>query len=255
MMKTCMAAMAWIALTGITPTPALAAPVYTITGDPGEQTLVAQTPKGALSQTMGEYMARIEAQADFDGDGIADALLSTNCGGNGCPESTFAFVTLKAGTLRVTPIGDALAGRVVDVRGTKFVELTQLAVTRTYVLTGTQAAPYSTQKHLVLHPVIAVEGLAPGAASGTRSFETDVDLDGKRETIQCKIWERWGSLLCALPTPGGVQVLSTGCMRFGPLPTSANGRREFVCNENLVVRFDGKRWMEPKRDPPPRRNP
>lgn len=240
-MKTCLIALAWIALN-----PAVAAPVYTITGEPGSQRLIAQTQKGPLSHPIRDEFASIEAQADFDGDGVADALLSTNCGGNGCPESTYAFVTVKAGALRVIPIGEALEGRVVEWQGARFVELKQPTETRLFVLTGTQAAPFATRKHLVLHPTVAVEGLQPGAAAGTRSFKADVDLDGKPETIECKIWERWGSLLCTLPTPTGVQTLSTGCERFGALPTSMNGRREFVCNTNMVVRFDGKRWAEPK---------
>lgn len=227
--------------------PAAAEPTYALVGEPGEQRLVARTAKGEItSGPLDDYMVLIEKEADFDNDGTPDVLYSTNCGGNGCPESAYAFATVRSGKLALVPIGMATEARVSQDGATWLVELIQEGGSKTFVFATGKAVPYATKTRTVLHALVEVKGEAPHGKGGKRSFKADVDLDGKPETITCTIWERWGSLLCTLPTPTGPQTLSTGCDRFGALPTSTQGRRDFVCNADLVLKFDGTKWNEPK---------
>lgn len=227
--------------------PAAASPVYELVGEPPQQRLVAKTT--VTSAPLNDALALIEAQKDFDGDGVLDALYLTNCGGNGCAQSEYAFATVRDGKLVLAPIGSAANARVIRKGNTWLVELESESGWQTYAFVGGKAVPYATKARTVLHAMVEVKGVAPYEKAAARSFQADVDLDGTPETITCTIWERWGSLLCTLPLGKGGQTLSTGCDRFGALATTSNGRREFVCNADQVVRFDGTRWVEPKPTP------
>ena len=236
-----------LALACLLPATALAAPTYTVEGELGAQKLVVQD--GALAQRWGsdEGLIGVQQQADLDGDGTPDALIYTSCGGNGCA-TDYHLATVRDGKLVVTPI-DSTEGevRLKQVEGRWQLEVDQPGGQKVYVFADGKAALFATDTKRVLATVAEVKGVAPYTTdSPPRSFQADVDLDGKPETITCTIWERWGSLLCTLPTPSGPQTLSTGCDRFGALATTTNGRRDFVCNEDKIVRFDGKAYNEPR---------
>lgn len=246
-MKRLIGALPLFCLIGALGSAAAAAPTYAIVGEPGEQRLVAKTAGGLLkSGPLDDYLALIEAQRDFDGDGVTDALFLTNCGGNGCPESGYSIATVRAGKLLLIRVGFAGDARVVRKGSSWLIELESTEGWKQFAFANGKVVPYATKKRTVLHATVEVKGGAAYSKGPPRSFEVDVDLDGKPETIRCTIWERWGSLLCTLPTPRGPQTLSTGCDRFGALATTSGGRREFVCNADMVVRFDGKRWNEPR---------
>lgn len=229
------------------PLSAVAAPTYTVQGDPGEQKLVVQDG-GSTFTWSNDYSLGLESQGDFNGDGMPDALVWTSCGGNGC-DTSYTFVTLKGGQLVTQPIG-ATRGvlRTKQENGRWFFELDAEGGTEIFVMDGDKPVPYATTKRPVLKALAEVHGPGTEDTEGPdQTFAADVDLDGKPESIRCEVWSRWGSLWCHLPLPGGgTQQLSTGCKRFGSLPTSSNGRREFVCNEDSIVRFNGKAWVEPK---------
>lgn len=230
----------------LAPFAAGAAPTYTIEGEWGEQKLAVAdgSAKGVWAD---EGYVSIQQQADFNGDGTLDALVLSSCGGNGCATAVH-FATLKDGKLTVAPIGETWGeARTKSEKGQWFIELDASGGTEVFVITGLSPTPYATTKRPVLKALAEVHGMgSPETEGPDRTLTTDVDLDGKPDTIRCTVWARWGSLLCELPVAGGVQKLGTGCDRFGALPTTANGRREFVCNEDAIVRFDGKAWVEPK---------
>ncbi|MEZ4472494.1 MAG: hypothetical protein R3F60_17215 [bacterium] len=237
-----------LSLACLLPATALAAPTYSVEGEDGAQKLVVQD--GALAQRWSspDWLLGVKQQADLDGDGVLDALVYTHCGGNGCGGGTFYLATIRGGKLAVTPI-DSTDGevRLKQVEGRWQLEVDEPGGQKVYVFVDGKAVLYATDRKRVLATIAEVKGTTPETTdTKPRSFQADVDLDGKPETITCAIWERWGSLLCTLPTPTGPQTLSTGCDRFGALATTTNGRRDFVCNEDGLVRFDGKAYNEPR---------
>ncbi len=230
------------------PMSSLAAPTYTVEGELGDQRLVVR--EGNATFTWSDDMTvGIERQGDFDGDGRPDAIVWSACGGNGCGSPSYAFVSLKDDRLSVLTIGDSIDGlQARQTDGRWFFELKVEGGSEVFVMDGDKPTPYATTKRPVLKALAEVHGPGTVETEGPdQHLSADVDLDGKPESIRCEVWARWGLLWCHLPLPGGgTQQLGTGCKRFGALPTSSNGRREFVCNEDSVVRFDGKAWVEPR---------
>ncbi|MCA9547074.1 MAG: hypothetical protein KC613_21880 [Myxococcales bacterium] len=223
------------------------APLYEVKENDGLAKLVVTVGGKAIATKIEDASVRVEAVADFDGDGQPDALVANDCMGNGCLV-TSSIVTVKAGKVVVAEIGEAPEpAAVVSVFGAPAVALTDVEGVRTFALHGGKAAEVAYDASPALKPLTTVEGLdgpQTGEAPPPQLLKVDVDGDGKPEAVRCAIWERWGSLVCSLPTPGGgVQELSTGCERFGPLPVMSQGRRMFACGRNQVVRFDGKRWQ------------
>lgn len=229
------------------PTLATAAPGYTVERDEelGMAKLVVKLRSKTLPTSIEDASVRVLAVRDFDGDGQPDALVTSDCGGNGCSESSH-FVTVRNGRPVVAVIGHSFhSPKVIRVLGAQAVQLQTEAWTRTYTLRGATAVLVAEDVAPVLHPITEIKGVGPEYTGRLkkRTFSTKLKGDRKRYTVSCRIWDRWGSLVCTLPTPSGPQELSTGCDRFGDLPLMSRGRRMFVCGRDSVVRFDGKRWV------------
>jgi hypothetical protein len=82
----------------------------------------------------------------------------------------------------------------------------------------------------------------------SETLYADLDTDGKPDQIVCMIWSKEGvATSCTLPLPGGktqdIDLRALFCDRIGVLKTQSNGFRELVCNDNIVMRFDGDLWM------------
>lgn len=189
-------------------------------------------------------MGHIEAVKDFDHDGKLDALLVTSCGGNGCPED-YQIVTLKNDKLVVADIKSDFSIKYVKKdRDQIYIVDQKIDYAHYYVFDGKKLVISKTEK--ALKAIKEVRG--PGVSTDTKPLKTlvfDIDQDKKPDRIVCNVWTRWGSLLCKLPLPDGKrQQSSTGCNRFGVLPSTNNGYHEFVCNFDTVVTFDGSRWVE-----------
>lgn len=195
------------------------------------------------------YAGHIETVKDFDRDGRQDALLVTSCGGNGCPED-YRIVTLKNGKLVIAEIeSDFSIKYVKEERDKTYIVDQKIDYAYYYVFDGKKLVIAKTEKALkaikeVRGPGVRTD-LEPPKPPKTLVF--DIDQDNKPDRIVCDIWARWGSLLCKLPLPDGKhQQFHYGCDRFGVLPSTNNGYHEFVCNFDMIVTFDGSRWVEKK---------
>ena len=60
-------------------------------------------------------------------------------------------------------------------------------------------------------------------ATGDKTLEYDLDLDGNPDRLSCSYWERWGAVSCTLTSSKHGEILiSGGCNRIGILPTTTN---------------------------------
>ena len=74
----------------------------------------------------------------------------------------------------------------------------------------------------------------------TLSIYADMDLDGKKDEIQCRYWARWGDLLCTMiSTQRGEINMPIACDRYGVLDSISNGMKQLVCNRSSIISFDG----------------
>jgi len=209
----------------------------------GGRTLVARVGQTPLNGPT-DGVVVIEKTVDLDHDGTLDALFVMSCGGNGCPE-IWSVATISSGALRVHELGASPQTPTIRDEGAySVIELVGDEDVTGYVLSHGELAVYSRQGRLKLEAIRQIEGAGHSYAEpGTRTLRVDVDGDGKDEIVACEIWPRWGSLMCSLPRGRGEpQRLDLGCDRFGALPTFSHGMREFVCNRDTVIRFDGHSW-------------
>ncbi len=235
-------------------TPARAAPLkWTASGTTliaSDGTVQYRATAGAISGESDDtfQLLAVEAEADFDGDGSMDAVVSLSTGGNCCPSEIF-FVTLKAGKVVPAHIAESWAddAAVGVASGKPTLGLTDSTGAKgVWTFDGNKAVVASAATRHVLVASVEVHGAGQALTDpGAKSFQADLDADGAPETVSCKGWERWGTLLCTLPLADGkVQELSMGCDRFGVLKSMSNGRHDLVCDDDIVLKFDGHTWVE-----------
>lgn len=223
------------------------APVYNVAGDIGESYLEVKV-QGKKIKSIEDGLISVDKVADFNKDGTLDALITSNCGGNGCP-SSYYFVTVSNNKVITAEIGDSWQEPTVkNENGHLIVELKDSDSRKLYIFDGKKAVLYTKQQDRQYTTITEIHGVEPYQLKpDSRTLSVDVNLDGKVDSIHCRIWERWGSLICTLPIPNKKgQTLNTGCDRFGALPTTSNGQREFICNNDLIIKFDGSKWVEVK---------
>ena len=207
---------------------------YRVILNPGAQVIVEPT----------SYILRVEDQRDFNGDGIIDALISFSSGGNCCPP-TYAFLTIYNGKAFVSALAEDWAEYSVnEERGYVIVAQKHLEATDYWRLEGTTAIKVGSKPKLEAVAEIYGVGAHYMGTEEALALRVDIDDDGITDSITCGIWPRWGSLSnCVLPLPrGDSQPLDVACDRLGALKTVRNGRHELVCNNNIVIYFDGTSW-------------
>jgi len=183
---------------------------------------------------------------DLDGDGYEDALITTGHGGNCCP-SDYRVVSLKPGrSVRITnaispwadPVFERWNGRVVV--KARFDE--QAAWVR-YAFTGTALKVVDRQPIAELKAVTEVR---VGTFNPRRpSVQVDVNGDGRLETMTCRVWDRWNTLVCGVKDAQGRTLLpdDTGCDRYGMLTTRTKGYVDVVCGLDGVFRWNGRQYV------------
>lgn len=207
---------------------------YRVILNPGVQVIVEPT----------FYILRVEDQRDFNGDGIIDALISFSSGGSCCPP-TYAFLTIYNGKAFVSALAEDWAEYCVNEEGGHvIVSQKHLEATDYWRLEGTTAIKVGSKPKLEAVAQIYGAGAHYMGHEEALTLRVDIDEDGITDSITCGIWPRWGSLSnCVLPLPGGAsQPLDIACDRLGALKTVRNGRHELVCNNDIVIYFDGTSW-------------
>jgi hypothetical protein len=194
-----------------------------------------------------DEFANLEGEADFDGNGTIDAVVTIRGNGNCCP-GVVLFASVVQGAIRVVKIESTWESpTVTSVQGRSAVTFaTESRAKGTWGFDGTRAFVITPPTRHILPAIAEVHGAGHfWADAGARSLTADLNGDGTTEVIDCQIWERWGSLLCTLPLGNNQsQQLSTGCDRFGVLAATTLGRHDLVCNDDLVFKFDGVKWVE-----------
>lgn len=235
-----------------------------VTGTIGGQTytlldLNAGTPAGAFPEgppPEGRF-ALIDTVAHLDGDGVLDALVSTSDGGN-CCGPTFHVVSLHAdGTFTASrgfemgwgenyrivadPSGPVLT---FEDEGTR----TRLAYRDGAVapLDQSTVAPLTAVREVTYEAVQSGTLPQVGTANGSPVYALAVDLDGdnQEDRLTCQAWERWGSVVCTPERANGAPFMEAlpGCERLGVLATRTGGMADLVCNEQNVLRWNGRAY-------------
>lgn len=203
--------------------------------NPGAQVIIEPT----------DYSLHVEDQRDFNGDGVVDALISFDQGGNCCP-SVYAFLTIYNGKAFASALNEVWAQYTVDEeRGYPVVAQKHLEATDYWRLEGTNATIVDSKPKLqAIAEIRGVGALYTGPEDETHTLSVDIDDDGVTDSITCGIWPRWGILVhCELSLPEGItQTIDGSCDRLGALKTVRNGMHELVCNNDIVIYFDGKEW-------------
>jgi len=214
--------------------------------DDNESRLIANVD-GEVLQGPSAAIVLVEKEMDFNGDGVMDALVSFSEGGNCCP-STYMFATVKNGEVVTETLDDGWGTyEVIEENGQVLVKQTSSDATIFYTFTKDFEVKVRKVPQLVMVAEKEVNGVG-AMYSGNEKEKTlklDLNADGVIDEIHCDIWPRWGTLTsCSLPLPdGGIQLWDQACERIGVLKSSRNGYREIVCDNNIVIYFDGKKWV------------
>lgn len=241
-----------------------------VTGTIGGQTytlldLAAGTPADAFPEgppPEGRF-ALIDTVAHLDGDGVLDALVSTSDGGN-CCGPTFHVVSLHAdGTFSASrgfemgwgenyrivpdPSGPVLT---FEDDGTR----TRLAYRDGAVapLDASAVAPLTATREVTYETLQAGSLPAVGTANGSPVYALTVDLNGDNmeDRLVCRAWERWSAVVCTPESADGTAFMEgelPACERLGVLATRTGGMTDLVCNEQDVLRWNGRAYAGTER--------
>jgi hypothetical protein len=234
--------------------------------DDGVSTALRADSNGKTHELIGKskkMCLQVYDQRDFDGNGLADALVSHSpgCGGNCCSDSYF-FVSASSGDRfelsdefadsRGFPVIEKWKGRwSVVVTSTNEGIMNQerpLEITRRFILEAGKAVRVEEHRRRDVESIVEIrsEIFNPDRLDETHSIEYDLDGDGKNDQITCKFWARWGSMLWSVEFANGKKFSSdVGCKRIGVLKTKTNGVSDLVCDQSTIFRWDGSGYRPP----------
>jgi hypothetical protein len=216
--------------------------------DHAKQTLIA-TVDGKDFEGPSDEIVYVAEQADFNGDGIIDALVSMSAGGNAVPEE-YSFVTVADGKVVQAPIEGGLGEwTIIRENGRALVSSTEDTGTDVWGFDGTRAVKVRSTTIEPLKTLAEIRGVGAMYSKPdlTRTIDVDLDGDGQPDRIECAIWPRWGSFTsCELPLPRGRrEEFQLACSsRVGVLDQTRNGYRELVCDTATVIFFNGRKWEQ-----------
>ena len=195
---------------------------------------------------------------DFDGDGLPDALIAMDTGGNCCPQD-FAVVSYR-GNGFFTTLGppESMGWGGIDMA----TDEDGLLIRSHHSSTGfgntedrewqidyrirngrvTEVARRENRAELVADPVLAIDDVQ---AATEASIAFDLNADGSPDEITCRFWDRWGLLNCTITAAGLGLVGTLACPRIGVLPTTQNGWHELACGRRGVAIWSEDEYRVP----------
>ena len=79
----------------------------------------------------------------------------------------------------------------------------------------------------------------------------DLDGNGTTDYFECFYWSRWGSMIINKFVLNGKEVeddcFNVGIKRIGVLSSTTNGYHDLVMDENSIIKWDGEKYVFPKR--------
>jgi len=186
------------------------------------------------------YLLFADLVDDFDGDGLDDVLYSYSMGGNCCPAFRTIASVYRDGTVQKVdlPYGMWLEPEYED--GVFHGDIGDSLVSFRY--DGGRITDLEEVAKVVLQAVVEVT-LDDVIANGFKDVEVNLDIDGDRvlEVLSCGGFRALG---CAVNRADGTRIAGFPymCHRFGQLPNRTNGYSDFVCNQNIVMTWDGSEY-------------
>lgn len=201
------------------------------------------------------FYKTIEAVVDLDGDGVGEVLLNTQSGGNCCGPTFYIIKRVDEGFY------DILSHE--ELEGWPSVSINQLENRTTLLVRNVSEGVENTSMEetiveleladgklrliskssnkAMVHAVMQVTS-AELKATGDKTLEYDLDLDGNPDRLSCNYWERWGAVSCTLTSSKHGEILiSGGCNRIGILPTKTNNMHNLVCDRSDTLSWDSEK--------------
>lgn len=196
------------------------------------------------------------ATRDLNGDGINEAILQTQRGGNCCGPTFFIISRVREGFYTIVSHPELTGWPSLEVKvndttpelwvknvsegaGNNSMQET-LTILRFKHGNIEQVAKHYNRAQLDALIEITAEELSQ---SKNQVLEIDLDSDGTLDQMSCSYWRRWGAVTCKIfSSKFGKLALSTGCNRVGVLESSTNGMKDLVCNRSSVFKFNGEEF-------------
>jgi hypothetical protein len=81
----------------------------------------------------------------------------------------------------------------------------------------------------------------------TRKIAYDLDGDGVKDEIVGRLWQRWARINGVVRFSSKREVSSNiACKRIGVLNTKTHGVNDLVCDQDKVLRWNGREYSEPE---------
>ena len=203
----------------------------------------------------------VAAQEDFDGDGYVDALIEDvqACGGNAMGNAFF-FVSYSGNGY--FSISNSFGNNVwedpvvEDWNGQKTVVIIDVNVgfnqdkdynsKERYILKQGNAVRVESSKKnsIVALQEIRASDFHNGRENNTIRMSYDLDENGEEDVFECTYWDRWDNLCFKIILNGNTLDYSDyGVSRVGVLSSKTKGMHDLVCNENDIIKWNGKEYV------------
>ncbi|EDM72511.1 hypothetical protein RAZWK3B_09676 [Roseobacter sp. AzwK-3b] len=195
-------------------------------------------------EQVGPY--KIGSTKDLDGDGHPETVVELSNGGNCCPGKLSVISYRGDGFFEILngqPISNGWDGyELVPFKGETLVRVKDRALGADNYEDWQSQSDYAqrdgrlvklTERFNYAKSVSLMELTAEevrDAPRQTKSFDFDLDLDGRLDTVTCAYWDRWGSLSCDVQYDGDTQPTKMTCKRFAILPKVSEGYVSLECD-------------------------